>query len=315
MKRHWGTFFLFTALVLSTTTRAQNAALLISTGDSLLAQGKPQRALQQYQEAVRIDPSADNHVACAKAWYALERMDHFIQEVDRALYLDSANAEAHYQKALYAMRASDRNKAIEHAGKAIEYGRNSALVDRAYILRGEARAELRQLKPAIDDLQRGLSGTSADTEAMSTLAQLLDADKRHEESLEILIRLCELEPTVSGHWTNRGYELAMLGRHEEAMGMYERALSMDKDEPVTLSDRAASLLALGREKEAWNDVEKSLKSYPSNPHALLTRGQLYLRKGELEKACEDLSMAKLLGDLPIAAQLMSEHCAGMKRKR
>ena len=97
--------------------------------------------------------------------------------------------------------------------------------------------------------------------------------------------------------------------------MFDHALILDKDEPVARSNRAYCLLKLGREQEAMTDVERSLKAYPANPWALRTRALLYLNKGEREKACSDLSLAKILGDVPEVDKLVQEHCGGTTSPR
>jgi DNA primase len=48
----------------------------------------------------------------------------------------------------------------------------------------------------------------------------------------------------------------------------------------------------------------------SYPEALL-----YLAKGEREKACNDLSLAKILGTVPEVDQLIQEHCGGTTAPR
>jgi len=295
----------------ATVVLAQNAKQLIEQGDSLLGLEKPQRALDHFERAIVLDGSSGSYLARARAWYMLDRMDRFVLDVDKALRLDSSSAEAHYQRALYSIRAEDPAKAEYHAGQAIIYGTDKRMRSKAYILRGEARAEMKRNTQAIEDLEMGLGTELVDALAMRTLARLYDATGRHADALRILERLCEMEPADVGHWTNRGYELIMLQRYEEALSMVGRALEIDKDEPVALSNRAYIYLKTDRDKEAMADVERSLRSYPSNPHALRTRAMLRLRKGEREKACEDLTLAKALGDVPEVDQLVKDNCGSV----
>lgn len=295
--------------LLAAPVSAQSVESLIATGDSLLRAEKPQRALEYYEKAVAADPSAPALLGRAKAFYMTDRMDRFLLDVEHALRLDSTLGEAHYQRALYAMRANDPARAETHGTLAIRYAADSTLKARSFILRGEARAEQKRYAGAIEDIDHGVKSGETDTEAMRTLGRLLDQMGRHEESLAVLVQLCEIEPHDVGNWSNRGFELIMLGRYDEAMPIIEKALSIDKDEPVALSNRAYVNLKLGREAEAWSDIERSLRSYPSNPYALRTRALLRLRKGERSKACEDLTLAKALGDVPEVDALIKEHCA------
>lgn len=295
----------------------QEARILILRGDSLLRAEKPQRALEQFDQAVKLDPSANSFLARARAWYMLDRMDHFIQDVEQALHKDSTSANAHYQRAIYSFRSEDMEKAETHATRAIDLATAPLLKAQAQVLRGEARSELKHYQAAIQDLEAGIAGTPSDPEALKVLARLYDQEGRHADALGALEKLCVLEPGQVGHWSNRGYELTMLGRNEEAMTMIEEALSIDKDEPVALSNRAYLHMAMGKDAEAWSDVERSLRSYPANPFALRTRAMLRLRKGDGAKACEDLTLAKALGGVPDVEKLIKENCdtSASPRKR
>ena len=303
---HW---IVAVALLLSTAANAQTVERFIASGDSLLRAEKPQRALEFYDKAVAMGPSAPALLARAKAYYMNDRMDRFLIDVENALRLDSTLGEAHYQRALYAMRANEPTKAEMHGTMAIRYASDSTLKARSFILRGEARAELKRYPAAIEDIDHGIKAGENDTEAMRTLGRLLDQAGRNQEALVVLERLCELEPYDVGNWSNRGFELIILERYDEAMVMIEKALAIDKDEPVALSNRAYVNLKLGNEAQAWSDIERSLRSYPSNPYALRTRALLRLRKGERSKACEDLTLAKALGDVAEVDALIKEHCA------
>lgn len=292
--------------------QAQSVSTLIAQGDSLLKADKANKALDVYERAVKVEQSARTYLARARAYYMMERMDHFLMDVDKALRSDSTSSEAHYQRALYALRADDLARTEHHATKALNYAKDPRSRSKALILRGEARAEMKRPDQAILDLENGLAQGMSDPAAMTTLARLYDLKGRNKDALALLEKLCELEPDHVGHWSNRGFELIMLDRFEEALVMIERALALDKDEPVALSNRAYVQLKQGRTKEAWSDVERSLRSYPANPYALRTRAMLYLEEGELDKACSDLQLAKVMADIPEVDRLLNEKCSSRK---
>lgn len=295
---------------------AQETAVLIAQGDSLLTEGKTNKALELYDAAVKAESSAATHVARSRAFYVMGRLDRSLQDVEQALKLDSTWAEAHYQLALHAMRREDHAATVEHATQAIALATDSLTRARAHLLRGESEAEGKRHAAAIADLERGLNTVKEAPVSMAMLAKSYDAMGRHADALAVLERLCELEPDGIGHWVNRGFELIQLERYDEAFEVVQRALRMDKDEPVALSHRAYINLKLGRDKEAWTDVERSLRAFPSNPYALRTRALIHLNKGERDKACKDLTLSKVLGDIPEVDNLVQEHCGNaVKRKR
>lgn len=290
------------------TCAAQDAAALIARGDSLMAAGSYQRAFSAYNDAVKLRPDAQSHVARARARYALDQLDSYLLDVEYALRLDSTSAEAHYQRAVYALRAQDPQRAVRHCNSAVAHGASGDLLQKVLLCRGEAHRDTGHDVEALDDLHHALGGDPRDVDGMTIMAELLDKNGRHEEALALLTKLCELEPGDVSHWTSRGYELAMLGRHKEAITAFDRALALEKDEPVALSDRAFSLMMLGREEEAMKDVERSLRFYPSNAFALRTRGVLRINKGMHDDACRDLNFARLLGGVPDIDRLYEQHC-------
>ena len=293
--------------------QGQDADASIARGDSLLSNGQPQRALANYNDAVKARPDARSYTARARAHYALDQLDSYLLDVEYALRMDSTIAETHYQRAIYGLRAQDAGRAVRHCNSALAHGASGQLREKVLVCRGEAFKDLGHDTEALEDLEEALGDHPTDPDAMSTMAELLDKNGRHEEALALLVKLCELRPAEVGHWTSRGYELSLLGRHAEAIKIYDKALSLDKDEPVALSDRAYSLMMLGREEEALRDVDRSLRFYPSNAFALRTRGILLVHKGDHEKACRDLNFARLLGGVPDIDRLYQEHCANFKR--
>ena len=303
--------FVFIAIAMAgaITSHSQSVQLLLVRADSLMDVDKPQRALEIFDQAVKKESSTATHLGRARAWYTLDRMDRFLQDVEKALKIDSTSAEAHYQRAMYALRAEDSATAEYHASRAIAHAKENRMRARSCYLRGEALAGLKRNDTAILAFEQAVALGVEDVQGMRLLARLYDNADRNSDALRILERLCELDPSDIGHWTNRGYELIMLGRYDEALPMCERALEYDPDEPVALSNRAYLFLKTGKETEAWADVERSLRNFPSNPYALRTRGMLRLRRGEREKACEDLSVAKALGDVPELDQLLKDNCS------
>ena len=301
---------LWCALLVSLHAIAQDGSSHRALGDSLMAAGRSSRAIPHYDAAIAEAPTAENLARRANAWLQMERLDKFLVDVEEALRLDSSHVQANHMRALFAYRAEDRHGALRLATRGLNAGATGE--DRAKLLRvrGMALTDLRREKEAVVDLREGLQGAATDLEAMKAYARALDATGDHAGSLAVAERLCELEPKDIGNWINRGYELAQLGRHEEAVAIYGKAFEIDKDEPTARSNRAWSFLQLGRENEALADVERSLRAYPSNAFALRTRAMIRLRRGQREKACNDLSLARVLGNVADVDRLLKEHCEG-----
>lgn len=300
---------LLAALAIATHGSGQSTQLLLVRADSLMDANKPQRAIELFDQAIKKEPSANTYLSRARAWYTMERMDRFVLDVDKALTYDSTNADAHYQRALYSLRANDTDRAVFHSSRAIHFATNDRLKGKAHLVRGEAFADDSDPAKAIADFEEGMRLGVEDPISMRMQARLYDAQDRYADALRILERLNEIEPNDIGHLTNIGFELIMLERYDEALPKIDQALEFDPDEPVALSNRAYVNMMRNNLDQAWSDVERSIRNFPSNPYALRTRAMLRLRKGEREKACEDLGLAKALGDVPGVDQLIKDNCA------
>lgn len=294
---------------------AQNATMLIAQGDSLLEAARASKAMAKYNAAVAIAPSADALAGRARGWYYQGKYDKFLTDIKGALALDSLHPQANYQRALDAARTNDNTAVIHFTTQAIGPRTHAGLRRQALILRGEAEAATGQNEQAVADLRAGIDDRLDDAPAMKLLARLLDEAGDPAASLEVLEKLCAVQPADIGNWSNRGFELTKLERYEEAVDVLDKALVIDKDEPVVLSNKAYALLKLNRDEEALTVVGRSLKADATNPYALRTRALLYLRKGERAKACDDLTLAKAMGGAPEVDELIKQHCSGMPGKR
>ncbi len=293
---------------------AQDNTALIAQGDSLLEADRSTKAMEVYDAAISLAPTADSYAGRARGWYYMGKYDKFITDVANALKLDSLHAKANYQRALYAFRSGNNSETIGFASR-VQHKGTKELWHRALVLRGEAEAALGMNAQAITDLAEGLDERLDDLPAMKTLARLYDAAGEPAKSLTVLERLCATEPGDIGNWSNRGFELSRLERYEEAVQVLDRALEFDKDEPVVLSNKAYALLKLDRDADALAAVNRSLKAEAANSYALRTRALLYLRKGDQDKACDDLTLSKAMGGAPEVDSLIKQHCAGMPKKR
>lgn len=294
--------------------QAQNAVVLIAQGDSLLNAGRAAKAMEKFDAAVTLAPTADAYAGRARGWYYMRKFDKFTADITNALKLDSLHAKANYQQALFAFRSSNNPETVKFASRVRNKG-NKELWGRALVLRGEAEAAMGRNTQAIADLEDGLGERLDDLPALKTLARLYDATGEPGKSLTVLERLCAAEPGDIGNWSNRGYELSQLERYEEAVQVLDKALEFDKDEPVVLSNKAYALLKSGRDAEALSAVNHSLRADKTNPYALRTRALLYLRTGDRKKACNDLMLSKAMGGAKDVDALIEQHCGGATKKR
>lgn len=283
---------------------------LISQGDALLTAGERSLAMEKYQAAVDSAATSATWTARARGWYETGKYEKALKDLNGALALDSLFAPANQLRAEYAFHTEDNEAVVKYTDRALATELKPAAKSQMLVMRGQAKAALRINKDALADLKEGLGVRTDDLPAMKVLARLYDQNGQYAESLAVLESLCALEPEDLGNWSNRGYELNQLERYDDALAVLETALDQDKDQPVVLSNKAFALMKTNRNEDALKTVEHSLKSDPNNPYALRTRAELRIRKGNLDKACDDLTLAKALGSAPGVDEMIKENCGG-----
>lgn len=295
------------------TASGQDVEGTIARGDSLLASGDVKRALAVFNAAVEQSPSAATYTARARGWYYAGKDPRSMDDLQRALGLDSLYAQANYQAALFAFRNGNNAAVVRSCDIALRKEIEDRLKRHVLVLRGQAHAAMGHNKQAIADLEEGLDKSMEDVPAIRTLAALYDDAGNYAAGLALQETLCIVEPEDIGNWSNRGFELAQLGRYDEALPVLDQALRMDKDQPIVLSNKAYALAKLGRDDEAFTLVQRSLKNQGENAYALRTRALLYLRRGDRLNACRDLTLSKALENIPEVDELIKEYCSGEDR--
>jgi len=129
--------------------------------------------------------------------------------------------------------------------------------------------------------------------ARLTLADLLRANEKFEESAQILSQL--IDQTKSPDWRlyyARGVDYERLNRWPEAERDLEAALKLEADEPELLNYLGYSWIDRGlRLKEALGLVEKAVAANPKSGAMTDSLGWAYYRLGDYKKAVELLETA------------------------
>jgi tetratricopeptide (TPR) repeat protein len=161
------------------------AGLNQSAGEIASAAGLPQRAVEHFQAAGRLDPTAPKHPLYeAQILMQLERRAEARQALERVLTLDPDEAYAHASLALVALREGDESSALRHVQEAREIDPENLgiRIQEARIRRqcDQPRHAL-ELLLALDERHRTQEAVTAEiAECYMLLDQPLDAAKAWE---------------------------------------------------------------------------------------------------------------------------------------
>jgi tetratricopeptide (TPR) repeat protein len=183
-------------------------------GVSLFQMGRYPEALDQFQEAVRIDPAnADGYYNLAATYHRLGRM--------RAQTDDLERAETFYRQCL----ALDMNRCDGHRGLAVllaEKGRT----DEAF-----------RLLQAWADQQPWLADPKIE------LARLHEECGDRAAAKERLVEAVGVDPNNARQWAALGKIREETGEYAQAMSNYQRSLQLDAAQPEVAA-RVTALQAL-----------------------------------------------------------------------
>ncbi|MDE0284818.1 MAG: tetratricopeptide repeat protein [Gammaproteobacteria bacterium] len=184
--------------------------------DSFRVQEDHEQAVEAYRRALELEPGhAAGHAGLGDALYRLQRYEEAVEIMQRALALqpDQPSAAALHYLSGESLRALGRpEQAPEHYEKAL-------------------RAD-----PQMD-------------EAANRLAELLFAQERYREALDLYEPVAGRNPGDAGAHSNVGSALFMLGRTGEAVRKFERALSLDPAHENARANLELARLRLREEAE------------------------------------------------------------------
>jgi len=240
----------------------EEAAAWRNIGDIEVEMLAPEKALDAYENAIRIEPN-DAQARLALGRLHLDRNDaqNAVVQLRRALELDPALAGAH------------------------------AALGRAYRMLGDWDS-------AIASLKKGLDADPSDQDSRYILGQLLLALGREEEGRRELGEYSRLQDRVLK--TNRALEAAVerarAGQYDRAEELLKETLELAPRYGAAMHIMGIVLLSRGDAPHALNFLRQSLIANPLNPETYFNLSTAYFRIGKHAEALEMIERALVLDD-------------------
>ena len=210
-------------------TESDDAAALISRGNTLLRSNRFAEALANYDRVLAIQPASVEALNNrAVALQELKRGDEALKSYNRALAIQPNNAELHYNRGdvLRELNRLDDALASYDQAATLVPTHVEALNNRALILQ-----ELKRFDEALASYERAIAVKPDYVEALYNRGNALMALNRFDEALESYDRALAINPEQAGALHSRGILLQKLKRFDEALVSYDRALAIKPDEP------------------------------------------------------------------------------------
>ncbi len=208
-----------------------NPLIQSNLGFALAAQGKMDQAVDQYTEALRLQPDlADTHNDLGMALAAQGKMEQARDQFAEAVRLKPGLARAHNNLGLALAAQGQLDQAMA------EY------------------AEALRLKPEF-------------AEAHYNLGLALAAQGKLDEAVAQYTEALRLQPDLAKAHNSLGLALAKQGKIDEAIARFQKAIQINPDFPGAYSNLGLALAIQGNIDKAIIIYQNALKDNPNNPSA------------------------------------------------
>ena len=244
-------------------------------GDLLIIQGKPDRALKEYQNALQLDPDRphiNEKIEQAKA------MQNELRQLNQATKQDRGASSK------IRMSFEDEiNQALEHQ----ESGQDKEAEDiyRSILKRDPNHVEAARLlaRIAMDHeryqeaeifLKHALKNAPDYARAWIDLVNTQKQQDKLDEATESAIELLKITPdSPESHMMYAGV-IGSAGRHEEAIIAYKKAIELAPEKPGAFSSMAHHLKTIGHQDEAIAAYRQSIVIKPDHTESYWSMANL-----------------------------------------
>jgi tetratricopeptide (TPR) repeat protein len=219
------------------------------------AKGDTDRAIADYNEAIRLDPKvAPPFNNCGLAWRAKGDLERAMADYNEAIRIDPKYAPPYINRGKARGDNGELDRAIADYDEAIRVDPKFAL---SYYNRGKTWSDKGELDRAIADYNEAI----------------------------------RLDPNFAVAYNNRGDTRFEKGDLERAIADYNEAIRIDPKFAAAYSNRGSARLAKGDLDRAIVDLNEAIRIDPSFVFAYNNRGEIWLEKGDLDRAVADFNAA------------------------
>jgi tetratricopeptide (TPR) repeat protein len=263
-------------------------------GDLSSAAGQKEtvaRAIEQFREILRIDPSDTESALWLARLYRLQNEPQKAGEVLRAvLEREPENEAAVEQLTQLLLDQGKSSEAIALLNKIVERAPAPGLLD----LLGDAYAQMHDPAQAEQAYRKAIELESSEASHRRGLAQSLFAQEKYEAALEQYKKLVEIEPEDADNYLRMAQIYRQLHQLDQAEENLLRAKQRAPGSLEVIYYEAMIYEAQGRFDDAIRvlaDAVTGIKGQPSTSASRRTLGILYEQLGRMYREVENYSAA------------------------
>ncbi len=251
-------------------TARNRAVAHLNRGIAFYEKGNYDRALSDYNDALRLDPSADAYYQRGLVYYAKDDYDRAIADYDVAIKL------------------GPNRKAYGGDGKLIG---SKQVVAHYYYARGNAYRAKGNYDRAIADYNEAIKLDPKDPSYYNRRGLAYKAKGDVDRAIADFNEAIRLDPKYDLAYDNRGDAYLAKGDIDRAIADYSEAIKIDPKYATYYSDRGAAYRAKGNYDRAIADYNEAIRLDPKDPNGYYGRGLANFFAGSLPKALADLNQS------------------------
>lgn len=268
-----------------------DALNLYRRATSLHAVGETDRALSDYNDAIRIDPS--NSLAYLGRGVLLatrkRAYDRAIEDFDKVLAIQPENVDALIARGNAYSQLGDNGRALADLDRAIALAPDNA---QAYVVRGLANNRRGQKQLALQDYEAALQRAPRYPQALANRAALLSEEGKYDEAIRDLDESLKADSDNPVAYYNRGYAYFAKHDYDNALADYDAAIKLDPDMGLAYNNRCLIRAITGKDLVAGRqDCDRAQKLMPLNIDVRITRGFIFLKLGDPKLAIGEYDAA------------------------
>ena len=252
---------------------------------ALAAAGQTDQALEEYGNALKLDPKAslaylDRGVLLAARKRAYDRA---IDDFNRVLSLEPDNVDALVARGDAYSQLKEFGRAMTDLNRAVTLAPAGSPI--ALIARGQAESRMGNQADAQRDYEAALAMNPHSASALVNLAAVTALRGDAAGSIPLLDRAIAIDKDDPLAFYNRGYAHFVLKQYDQALADYSTAIDLDRTMGLAYNNRALTRVILNRDlKGALDDADEALKLMPINLDVRETRGFIFLKLNEPAQA-------------------------------
>jgi tetratricopeptide (TPR) repeat protein len=193
----------------------------VNRGAAYQKQGRLDRAIADYEEAIALDPSSERaYISLGTAYELLGQLDRAMAAVDKAIALNPSSYEAY------------RN-------------------------RGILFEKMMQLESAIDDFTRAIFLKPSFYEAYTNRGVIYAKIGQYDKAIADYGKAIAINSNNFSAYSNRGISFTLIGQNDRALEDFDRAIELGQDDALAYFNRGMFFRRMGNGRLAVPDVRKA----------------------------------------------------------